>query len=154
MKDIIKLWHSLILFCTVRKLKAAAAIKQPTFVLIPVGLFIRSVVGIQGHHYQNLQKLLSAAEDCPCVWGVCLFHTTRLLSVFHIFCHLSGIGSPAALLCCLTFPLVRMKAEQESDSLDKPSHRSRTKAPEHLSLLLQGFTHMTIKIFLAAIQNC
>lgn len=42
-----------------QKQETTAAIKWKTFLLIPVGFFRCSSLGIQGHHYQNLQKLLS-----------------------------------------------------------------------------------------------
>lgn len=47
-------------FVSSQKQESAAAVKWKTFLLIPVGLFRCSSLGIQGHHYQNLQKLLSA----------------------------------------------------------------------------------------------
>lgn len=42
-----------------QKQETSAAMKSKTVLLIPVGLFRCSSIGIQGHHYQNLQKLLS-----------------------------------------------------------------------------------------------
>lgn len=60
LKCIIKLWHSVIPFVSSQKQESAAAVKWKTFLLIPVGPFRCSSLGIQGHHYQNLQKLLSA----------------------------------------------------------------------------------------------
>lgn len=47
-------------FVSSQKQESAAAVKWKTFLLIPVGPFRCSSLGIQGHHYQNLQKLLSA----------------------------------------------------------------------------------------------
>lgn len=64
LKCIIKLWHSV------------------TFLLIPVGLFRCSSLGIQGHHYQNLQKLLSVIilhSTAPMCVGMCVYVSlTRL----------------------------------------------------------------------------
>lgn len=70
-------WFS---FVISRKQETTAAMKWETFLLIPVGLFRCSSLGIQGHHYQNLQKLLSIIilhSTAPVCRGVCV-SLTRL----------------------------------------------------------------------------
>lgn len=93
------------------------------FLLIPVGLFRCSSLGIQGHHYQNLQKLLSVivlhSTECVCVeLCVALSQGLAAISTSHLLASEEN-GHPACFFTVfLTFALVRMKVKQVSDKLD------------------------------------